>query len=102
MTNQSFGVLNNWLHNIKDVYRLHQPEVDALPTTEDKNNRMTELNVQEQVLNLAKTAIVQSAWKKEQRPYLHGWVYSLKNGILKSILEMPPNSPVNPIYKFEI
>jgi len=102
MTNQSFGVLNNWLRNIKDVYRLHQPEVDALPTTEDKNNRMTELNVQEQVLNLAKTAIVQSAWKKELRPYLHGWVYSLKNGILKSILEMPPNSPVNPIYKFEI
>lgn len=102
MTNQSFGVLNNWLRNIKDVYRLHQSEVDALPNAEEKNNRMTELNVQEQVMNLAKTGIIQSAWKKEQRPYLHGWVYSLKNGILKSILEMPPNTPVNPIYKFEI
>lgn len=102
MTNQSFGVLNNWLRNIKDIYRLHQAEVDALPTMEERHNRMTELNVHEQVMNLAKTGIVQSAWKKEQRPYLHGWVYSLKNGILKSILEMPPNTPVNPIYKFEI
>jgi carbonic anhydrase len=102
MTNQSFGVLNNWLRNIKDVYRLHQAEVDALSTAEEKNDRMTELNVQEQVMNLAKTGIIQGAWKKEQRPYLHGWVYSLKNGILKSILEMPPNTPVNPIYKFEI
>ncbi len=102
MTNQSFGVLNNWLRNIKDVYRLHQAEVDALPTVEEKNNRMTELNVHEQVMNLAKTGIIQSAWKKEQRPFLHGWVYSLRNGILKSILEMPPNTPVNPIYKFEI
>ena len=102
MTNQSFGVLNNWLRNIKDVYRLHQTEIDALPTAEERNNRMTELNVQEQVMNLAKTGIIQSAWKKEQRPYLHGWVYSLGNGILKSILEMPPNTPINPVYKFEI
>lgn len=102
MTSQSFGVLNNWLRNIKDVYRLHQAEVDALPTNEERNNRLTELNVQEQVMNLAKTGIIQGAWKREERPYLHGWVYSLKNGILKSILEMPPNTPINPIYKFEI
>jgi carbonic anhydrase len=102
MTNQSFGVLNNWLRNIKDVYRLHQEEIDSLSTEEEKNNRLTELNVQEQVLNLAKTGIIQAAWKREERPYLHGWVYSLKNGILKSILEMPPNTPVNPIYRFEI
>jgi|ERR1043165_3310305 carbonic anhydrase len=102
MTGKSYGVLNNWLRNIKDVYRLHQEEVDALPTVEERNNRMAELNVQEQVLNLAKTGIIQNAWKRDQKPYLHGWVYSLKNGILKSILEMPPNSPIDPIYKFEI
>ena len=102
MTNQSFGVLNNWLRNIKDIYRLHQKEIDALPTEQEKVNRLTELNVSEQVMNLAKTGIIQSAWKKEQRPYLHGWVYSLGNGILKSILEMPPNSPISPVYTFEI
>lgn len=102
MTNQSFGVLNNWLRNIKDVYRLHQTEIDALPDQETKNERLTELNVQEQVINLAKSWIIQSAWKNEQRPFLHGWVYSLHNGILKSIFEMPPNTPVNPIYKFEL
>lgn len=102
MTNKSFGGLDNWLRNIKDVYRLHKDEIDALPTETAKNNRMTELNVKEQILNLAKSSIIQKAWKREERPYLHGWVYSLENGILKSILELPPNSPMDPVYKFDL
>lgn len=102
MTNRHFGVLNEWLRNIKDVYRLNQQEIDALPTNEEQLNRMTELNVQEQLMNLAKTSIIQKAWKTENAPFLHGWVYALDNGILKSIVEMPPNSPIDPVYKFEL
>lgn len=102
MTNRHFGVLNEWLRNIKDVYRLYQKEIDALPTEKERLNRMTELNVKEQLMNLAKTSIIQKAWKTENAPYLHGWVYALDNGILKSIVEMPPNSPIDPVYKFEL
>jgi len=101
MTNKDFGILNKWLRNIKDVYNKHKAEVDALPTETERLERMTELNVQEQVMNLAKTAIIQRAWREENRPYLHGWVYSLKNGLIKSILEMPPHSKIDPIYQFE-
>jgi len=68
-------VLNMWLRNIKDVYRLHREELDAIKDETLVSNRLTELNVQEQVYNLAKTSIIQSTWKKEQRPDLHGWVY---------------------------
>ena len=102
MTNRHFGVLNEWLRNIKDVYRLYQKEIDALPTETERLNRMTELNVKEQLMNLAKTSIIQKAWKTENAPYLHGWVYALDNGILKSIVEMPPNSAIDPVYKFEL
>lgn len=70
MTNRHFGVLNEWLRNIKDVYRLYQTEIDALPTETERINRMTELNVKEQLMNLAKTSIIQKAWKTQNAPYL--------------------------------
>jgi carbonic anhydrase len=101
MTNRSFGILNKWLRNIKDVHRIHQEEVDAITDPEAQINRMVELNVCEQVLNLAKTSIIQRAWKEEQRPHLHGWVYGLDNGIIKPVFEMPAGSELEPIYRFE-
>jgi carbonic anhydrase len=95
-------VLNMWLRNIKDVYRIHRDEVDACAEGDDRVNRLVELTVQEQVINLAKTSIIQKAWKKDNRPDLHGWVYSLKDGLIKPILEMKANSPIDPIYTYEI
>jgi carbonic anhydrase len=100
LSHKQFGLLNKWLHNIKDVYRLHNLELSAL-NEEEKLNKLVELNVQEQVINLSKTSIIQRAWKKEQRPHLHGWVYGLGDGILKQIYEMPPNSEIDPIYTFD-
>ncbi|MBP6732749.1 MAG: carbonic anhydrase [Chitinophagales bacterium] len=102
MTNKSFGLLDNWLRNIKDVYRLHKAEVDALPTAAEKNNRMVELNVQEQVLSLAKTNIVQNAWLHHQRPHIHGWVYSLHDGIIKPILTIDPNTDLDTVYRLDV
>lgn len=101
LTTRNFGVLNNWLRNIKDVYRLHQVEIDALPEAE-RGDRLTELNVREQVLNLVKTEIVQGAWKSDNAPYIHGCVYSLHNGILKRIISLEPNSDINPVYKLDV
>jgi carbonic anhydrase len=101
MTNHNFGIINKWLRNIKDVYRIHRDEVDGIRSEEERTNRMVELNVQEQVINLAKTSIVQKAWKQDQRPNLHGWVYGLKDGLIKPVFEMPAGTHIDPIYEFD-
>ncbi|MGZ3845646.1 MAG: carbonic anhydrase [Flavisolibacter sp.] len=95
-------VLNMWLRNIKDVYRLHREELDAIEGEEQKVNRLVELNVQEQVMNLAKTTIIQKAWKKEQRPHLHGWVYGLKDGLIKPVFEMKAATHIDPLYEYDV
>ncbi len=95
-------VLNMWLKNIKDVYRLHRKELDAIKEAEQKTDRLVELNVQEQIFNLAKTTIIQKAWKKEQRPDLHGWVYGLKDGIIKPVFEMKAGTHIDPLYEYDL
>jgi carbonic anhydrase len=94
------AVLNMWLRNIKDVYRLHRDELDHITDEEDRCNRLVELNVQEQVYNLAKTSIIQRAWKYEQRPHLHGWVYGLNNGIIKPVCEMAAGTHIDQLYEY--
>ena len=101
MGNHSLGIINKWLRNIKDVYRIHREEINNESTDEDRTNKLVELNVQEQILNLAKTSIVQRAWKNEKRPHLHGWVYGLNNGIIKPVCEMEPGSRLDPIYEYD-
>ena len=94
-------VLNMWLRNIKDVYRLHREELDGIEVEENRCDRLTELNVQEQIQNLAKTSIIQRAWKNENRPDLHGWVYGLKDGIIKPIVEMKAGTHIDPLYEYD-
>lgn len=94
-------VLNMWLRNIKDVYRLHREELDGIKEEENRSDRLTELNVKEQILNLAKTSIIQRAWQKEQRPDLHGWVYGLKDGIINPIVEMKAGTHIDPLYEYD-
>jgi carbonic anhydrase len=62
---------------------------------------MVELNVQEQVINLAKTSIIQKAWKERQMPSLHGWVYDLHDGLIKTVFEMGPDDFLDPLYRFD-
>jgi carbonic anhydrase len=100
MTQQNFGIINKWLRNIKDVYRFHRTELDGISNEEDRVNRLVELNVQEQVMNLAKTSIIQKAWANEQRPHLHGWVYGLKDGLIKPVFEMEAGTHIDPLYEF--
>jgi carbonic anhydrase len=102
-TKQDFKpVLNMWLRNIKDVMRHYQSELDSIADEEQRLNRLVELNVQEQVYNLAKTSIIQRSWKKEQRPDLHGWVYGLKDGLIKPVFEMKAGMHINSIYEYEV
>jgi carbonic anhydrase len=102
MTNHDFKyVLNMWLRNIKDVYRLYSDELEAITDTEQRTDRLTELNVKEQVTHLAKTSIIQRAWKNEQRPKLHGWVYGLKDGLIKPVFEMDNRTEIDPIYQYD-
>jgi len=93
-------MVNKWLKHIKDVHRIHQNELDAFGTEDEQVARMVELNVIEQIYNLAHTSIIQSAWKNESRPNLHGWVYGLTDGIIKELISLPPGSQINPIYQY--
>ena len=95
------AVLNMWLRNIKDVYRIHRSELDLQMNEEKKVDRLVELNVMEQVFNLAKTSIIQRAWKHEQRPDLHGWVYGLKDGVIKPVYEMNAGTNLDDLYEYD-
>ena len=102
MSNHDFKqVLNMWLRNIKDVYRLHRTELDAIADENLRADRLCELNVKEQVMNLAKTSIIQRAWAHEQRPHLHGWVYGLKDGIIHPVFEMEAGTHIDPVYEYD-
>jgi carbonic anhydrase len=94
-------VLNMWLRNIKDVYHQHRDELNTIKNEEAKTDRLIELNVEEQVMHLAQTSIIQRAWKNESRPHLHGWVYGLKDGLIKPVLEMTPGTHIDPLYEYD-
>jgi carbonic anhydrase len=94
-------VLNMWLRNIKDVIRHHRDELDAINDPEQRTDRLVELNVQEQVYNLAKTTIIQRSWKRDKRPDLHGWVYGLKDGIIKPVYEMKAGTHIDDVYEYD-
>lgn len=83
LTSKQFGVIDNWLRHIKDVYRLHKEEIDAIENLQDKENRLVELNVVEGVFNVCKTTIVQNAWENGQELSVHGWVVDIHTGLVK-------------------
>ena len=85
MNNLSIGIIDNWIRHIKDVYRLHQEYLDSIEDETDRFNAFMEVNVKEQVFDLAKTSIVQSAWKNGQDLTLHGWAYGLNSGFVTDL-----------------
>ncbi|MCY7292272.1 MAG: carbonic anhydrase [Ferruginibacter sp.] len=101
MGQHHYGIINHWLKNIKDVYRMYRNEIDSLKTEDERIDKLTELNVKEQVFNLAKTSIIQKAWKEDNRPHLHGWVYGLSNGIIKPICDMEPGAHLDTLYEYD-
>ncbi len=102
LTSSDLGLLNKWLRNIKDVYRLHADELDPLSDDpEALQAKLVELNVREQVRNLARTSIVQKAWKERQGPVLHGWVYDMKTGLIDDLEKVDHTLELNPIDRFD-
>jgi len=101
-TNHDFDqVLNMWLRNIKDVYRLHAAELEAIQDENARVDRLVELNVKEQVIHLAKTSIIQRSWKYNEGPSIHGWVYGLNDGLIKPVYHLEPNTGVDPLYQYD-
>lgn len=82
MQAKDMGILNPWLRNIRDVYRLHMDELNAITDEEEKYKRLVELNVQEQCINVIKTAALQKAYLQQGFPSVHGWVFDLHSGEL--------------------
>lgn len=103
MGNSNIGINDNWIRHIKDVYRFHYRELDAIEDEKAKFDRFVELNVVEQVMDLAKTSIVQGAWNKEQDLWIHGWVYDIRNGLVKDLeVNFGSNEELPDVYKLEI
>ena len=100
MSNQHLGLIDNWIRHIKDVYRHHNTELDNVLEEKKKNNRFVELNVVEQVHNLAKTSIVQVAWENKQPLSIHGWVYGVSSGIIKDLdVNFSSNDDLSDVYQ---
>lgn len=85
MSTKEHGMIDNWLRHIKDVYRLHRKEIDAIEDEHVRFDRICELNVVEQVANVYQSSIVQNAWRQGQELHVHGWCYSLDNGHIKDL-----------------
>ncbi len=101
LSRQDMGPINHWLRGIRDVHDRHFEEISAL-APEQRVNALCEWNVRDGVAELAKSSIVQAAWKKRKGPWLHGWVYSLEDGILKELTALAPGTPIHPAYQLDL
>ena len=101
MGNNQLGLIDSWICNIKDVYNKYHNELLEITDEEQKFERLVELNVMEQVRNLVKTNIIQKEWRANNLPHIHGWVFSLNDGLIKQIIEVEPNdfSSIEDIYR---
>jgi carbonic anhydrase len=103
MGNDSVGIIDNWIRHIKDVYRHNKHELDAIKDDTERFNRFVEVNVKEQVSDLAKTSIVQNAWKNGQELNLHGWVYGLNSGYVTDLgVNYTSNDDLDDVYQLNI
>ena len=100
MRNDSVGLIDNWIRHIKTVYRLHQDELNEIEDEVQRFNRFVEINVKEQVYDLAKTSIVQQAWERNQELSIHGWVYGLNSGYVTDLkVNVTSNQELDEVYQ---
>ena len=103
MTNKHFGLIDNWIRHIKDVYRFHHEELNYIKDEKTRLNRFIELNVVEQVNDLAKTSIIQSAWENDQKIHIHGWVYDVADGFVKDLgINLTDNNSLQDVYQLDM
>lgn len=100
MSNNSIGLIDNWIRHIKDVYRFHKQTLDAIEDEDARFDKFVEVNVKEQVYDLAKTSIVQAAWRNGQNLTLHGWVYGVGSGVVKDLeVNISNDSQLEEVYQ---
>jgi len=85
LQDQKFGLIDNWLRHVQDVRGKHRAQIEALPSEGEQLNRLCELNVIEQVANVSQTTVVRDAWSRHQSLAVHGWIYDLKDGLIKDL-----------------
>jgi len=98
LSNDSFGILDKWLINLKKVRDANHEYLQSLPDEVLREDALAELSVKQQVRNLIDTTIIQDAWKSDRRPSIHGWIYGLQDGLLKPLMMVDP-APVEAAYK---
>ncbi|MDX2133971.1 MAG: carbonate dehydratase [Saprospiraceae bacterium] len=102
MTRHSYGLINKWLRHIKDIYKYHSAELQAIADDEQRLDRLIELNIITQVQHLAETSIVQRAWKARNAPHIHGWAYKLSDGLIKPLIEIEANTHLDfELYEYD-
>ncbi len=103
LTNKHIGLIDNWIRHIKDVYRFHQDELNAIEDEKAKFDRFVELNVVEQVYDLAKTSIMQAAWERNQDVHIHGWVYDVRDGLINDLnITLKNNDSLSEVYQLDL
>ncbi len=101
LSSHRYGVLDEWLRQIKDSYHANKDIITHAGDLDQQADKLVEINIHEQLKNLMKTNVIQKAWHEEQRPILHGWVYGMSDGTLKSLYKIEPGSPIDDIYRFD-
>jgi carbonic anhydrase len=103
MGNMSVGIIDNWIRHIKDEYRLHDKYLNSIQDETERFNAFVEINAKEQVYNLAKTSIVQGAWKSGQDLTIHGWVYGLNSGFVTDLnVNISSNEELDQVYQLDL
>ncbi len=101
LSNKQYGLIDNWLRSIKDIYRAHQNELDKINNHQRKERRMVELNAIEGAYNVAKTSIVQNAWQNGAELQIHGWVYELATGLITDLeVSVSSNDKLGDVFRF--
>jgi carbonic anhydrase len=102
MTQYGFGPIGKWLRHLKTVYERYQEQIESIDDENERWDRLGEINVSEQVQNLARSAIIQRVWQTQQQPTLHGWIYDLRTGYLRQLTRMLPESIVSDSNRLQV
>lgn len=103
MADKEYGLIDNWLRNIKEVYNEHKDEINSIKSHDEKIDKLCQLNVAKQVLNVCHTTIVQNAWQKGEKLSVHGWIYSIKNGLLNDLgLSVSQQDQLDSVFKMKL
>ncbi|MCS5489508.1 carbonate dehydratase [Algoriphagus limi] len=101
LSNKHLGLINKWLRNIKEVYRLYRDKIDMIEDQNGKLDKLIEYNVIEQCQDLIKTSIIQKAWMERKAPHIHGWVYGIKDGLVNELVSIPADfDNIDPIFRY--